>query len=168
MQNRLPDRRSGPFAWGDPRISAADFSDSSFDGVVWRRSVAFVIDCIVLLAIFAGLLFVNVVTFFIASALVMFLWAAPLFVIYDTALIGGRGSATIGMRLMGLRTVTWQGGEPGHLQALVLSVLFYLSVTFTSGLVLLVPLFTDRGRCLHDILAGVFVINAAASESEAC
>jgi len=59
------------------------------------------------------------------------------------------------------------GDEPGYLQACVLSVLFYLSVTFTSGLVLLVPLFSDRGRCLHDIVTGVFVINAAAPEDKA-
>lgn len=166
MPNRLPERPNGPFAWGDPRL-AAKFEDSSFDGVVWRRSVAFLIDCAILLGLFVVLLVFNLLTLFVFTGLLALLWPALLFVIYDTALIGGRGSATIGMRLMGVRMVTWQGGEPGYLQALVLSVLFYLSVTLTSGLVLLVPFFIDRGRCLHDIVAGVFVVNATATPREA-
>ena len=167
MQNRLPDRRGGFFAWGDTRAAAA-FPDTSFDGVVWRRSIAFIIDCMIISAIFALLLIFNLFTLFLLSGLLALLWPALLFVLYDTVLIGGRGAATVGMRLMGLRMVSWQGGDPGYLQALVLSVLFYLSVTFTSGLILLVPLFSDRGRCLHDMIAGVFVINAAAPGDEAC
>mgnify|MGYP003319045976 FL=1 len=55
---------------------------------------------------------------------------------------------------MGLRTVTHEWGEPSYLQAFVLSVLFYLSITFTSGLILLVALFNNRGRCVHDMEAG--------------
>ncbi len=63
------------------------------------------------------------------------------------------------MRLMGLKIVNTQNEEPAYLQAFVLSVLFYLSVTFTSGLILLVALFNNRGRCVHDIVTGIFVVN---------
>ena len=166
MDNRLPDRRNGRFAWSDPRVGAA-FDDASFDGTIWRRSVAFLIDCAIMVALFVLLMVFNLLTLFLLSGLVALLWPALLFVIYDTVLLGGRGGATIGMRLMGVRMVNLQGEAPGYLQALVVSVLFYLSVTLTSGLVLLVPFFTDKARCLHDIVAGVFVINAAAPKAQA-
>ena len=35
------------------------------------------------------------------------------------------------------------------------------TVPATSGLVLLVALFADRRRCLHDMLSGVIVVNTA-------
>jgi uncharacterized RDD family membrane protein YckC len=85
----------------------------------------------ILMAIFMSLMIFNLITFFALTGLLTFLWPALLFVLYDTVLIGGRGSATIGMRLMGLKIVNTQNEEPAYLQAFVLSVLFYLSVTFT-------------------------------------
>lgn len=156
MQEQLPDRSSPTFSWGR---GAATFSapDSAFEGIAWRRSVAFLIDMMILMAVFISLMFFNLLTF----GLLAFVGPALLFVLYDTFLIGGRSSATIGMKVMGLKFVTEQNGQPAYLQAFVVSVLFYLSVTFTSGLVLLVALFNHRGRCLHDIVTGLFVVNTA-------
>ncbi len=158
MPERLPDRSSPSFSWerGNATLLAAD---ASFDGVAWRRTVAFFVDAMILMAIFMSLMIFNLITFFALTGLLTFLWPALLFVLYDTVLIGGRGSATIGMRLMGLKIVNTQNEEPAYLQAFVLSVLFYLSVTFTSGLILFVALFNNRGRCVHDIVTGIFVVN---------
>ena len=135
--------------------------NACFKRIVWRRAAAFFFDMLILIAMFISLMILNVATFFALSGLLTFLWPAMLFMLYDTLLIGGRGSATIGMRLMGLKTLTRAGGEPGYFQAFALSILFYLSVTLTSGLLLLIALFNNRGRCLHDILTGIFIVNAA-------
>ena len=166
MQERLPDRPMPAFRWIRSAASL-DRPDSTFDGIAWRRTVAFLFDMMILLAIFVSLWIVNIMFLGGLTALLTFLWPALLFVVYDTALVGGQGSATIGMRLMGLRTVTHEWGEPGYLQAFVLSVLFYLSITFTSGLILLVALFNNRGRCVHDMVAGIFLVNNGISSTKA-
>ena len=147
--------------------ASLDLSDGTFDGIAWRRAVAFLFDMMILLAIFVSLWIVNIMFLGGLTALLTFLWPALLFVVYNTALVGGQGSATIGMRLMGLRTVTNVWGEPGYLQAFVLSVLFYLSITFTSGLILLVALFNNHGRCVHDMVAGIFLVNNGISSTKA-
>lgn len=165
MKERLPERSNLPFSWGRSGASFAA-SDASFDGIAWRRTVAFLFDAFVLFAIFISLQILNVLTFLTLSALFSFLWPAVLFVLYDTALIGGRGSATLGMRLMGLKTVNHQANEPSYLQAFVLSVLFYLSVGATFGFILLVALFNNKGRCLHDIVTGIFVVNAETPDAK--
>jgi uncharacterized RDD family membrane protein YckC len=165
MQERLPKRLSLPFSWDKSSASFA-VSDANFDGISWRRTAAFLFDAFVLLAIFILLQILNILTFFTLSPLLTFLWPAFLFVLYDTVLIGGRGSATLGMRLMALKAINHQGNEPGNLQAFVLSVLFYLSVSFTFGFVLLVALFNNKGRCLHDIVTGVFIITAKTHDAK--
>jgi len=165
MQERLPDRSSSTLSVKRSAREPA-FPNAKFEGIAWRRILAFFFDIMILLAIFISLLILNVATFFVISGLLTFLWPAFLFVLYDTLLIGGQGSATIGMRLMGLKIVNQEGSEPGYLQALILSILFYFSITFTSGLILLIALCNNRGRCLHDILTGVFIINTDRSSAK--
>lgn len=77
---------------------------------------------------------------------------------YHTLTIGGSASATLGMRMFGLEVRSWSGGKPGYLQALLHTVVFYVTVGFTSGLILLWPLFSNRRRCLHDLLCGTLII----------
>ena len=52
-------------------------------------------------------------------------------------------------------------GPPTPLQALVYTLLFYLTLA-TSGLLLLVALFTVRHRTLHDLASGLVVVRARA------
>ena len=100
------------------------------------------------------------------SALFSFMWPTLLFVLYDTVLIGGRGSATLGMRLMELKPVNHQYNKPNYSQEFVLSFLLYLSVSFTLGCILLVALFNNKGRCLHDIVTDIFIVNAEPSTAK--
>ncbi len=79
---------------------------------------------------------------------------------YHTLLIGGDKSATIGMRLMDVEVRTWTGARPGYVQAGVQTALFYLSIAVLTPLILLVALFNERCRCLHDLLCGAVVIRA--------
>ena len=61
-------------------------------------------------------------------------------------------------RLMGLEVRMWFGGKVTPIVAAFHALLFWLSLTIFFP-ILLWPLFDSRKRCLHDILAGVVVIN---------
>ncbi len=93
----------------------------------------------------------------------MFRLLGPVIILlaYDTVLIGGSGSATIGMLLMGMKVANAEGGKVEYLEAFIVTALFYMIVSLTMGLFLLVALFSKRGRCLHDMMTGVFIVNVS-------
>jgi uncharacterized RDD family membrane protein YckC len=131
-----------------------------YDGLLWRRSVAFFVDATLLFAVIVLLLLFNLFTLFVFAGLIIPLIAAPLFVIYDTVTVGGSASATLGMRLMGVQVRSWDGERPSYLHALIASALFWFLVPLTGGLILLVAPFSDRRRHVHDMLSGTVVVNA--------
>ena len=75
--------------------------------------------------------------------------------------VGGPNSATVGMRMMGLVMRTWYGGKVTPLVAAFHALLFWFSLVIFCP-ILLWALFDSRKRCLHDILAGVVLINRTA------
>ncbi len=89
------------------------------------------------------------------------LWAPAWFVVglipllYNAILISGSGRSTWGQRLAGVRLETPGGSAAGFLQAGVHFILFYLSVAFTGGLVVLWSFFNPRKALVHDILSGL-------------
>ena len=77
---------------------------------------------------------------------------------YNAVTIGGKNSATLGQRMMGLEVRMWYGGKVTPLVAAFHALLFWFAfVVFCP--ILLWALFDSRKRCLHDILAGVLFIN---------
>jgi uncharacterized RDD family membrane protein YckC len=146
-----------------PAIPVVDsFTDpAQFDGVLWRRCLAYAVDLCVLLGLLliykVALVFFTVITFGLATPLLVLL-ATIIPVAYHTLTIGGPSSATLGMRLFGLRVRVWDGGKPGYIQALLHTAVFYVTTSFTGGLILLWPLFSNRRRCLHDQLCGTMVV----------
>jgi uncharacterized RDD family membrane protein YckC len=71
-------------------------------------------------------------------------------------------SATPGQRMLGLTVRrTEDFGPPTGLQAVLSVLLFYLTMA-TSGLLLLVALFTVRHRTLHDVVSGLVVVRVQA------
>ena len=88
-----------------------------------------------------------------------------IFLAYDTGLIAGSDSATIGILLRGLKMVNAQNGKVEYLQAFIVTALFYMVAFLTMGLVLLVALFSKRGRCLHDMMTGVFVVTVSENKA---
>jgi len=127
-----------------------------FDGVLWRRVVGYGIDVLLLSVIFSVLGLLAFLSFGLLAPVNLAI--APIVPIaYHTYFIG-RSGATPGMTLMDLETRTWTGGRPEYLQALLMTVMFYLSLAVTWLLVLLVPLFNERKRTLHDLISGVVVV----------
>jgi uncharacterized RDD family membrane protein YckC len=161
----LPDRPDAAFTWSEQPPDPLDRPEY-YDGLIWRRSLAFLVDASLLVFAISVLWVFNVFTLFILTGIIILLWAAPIFVLYDTAMVGSPGAATLGMRALGLETRSWDGGKAGYLHAFVSSALFWFLTPTTGGLILLVGLFSDRRRQLHDVLSGTVVINARAAQKK--
>jgi uncharacterized RDD family membrane protein YckC len=132
-----------------------------FDGVLWRRAAAYLIDfCVIgLILIAAWVLFavLSIVSFgLLAPGLWVLFGLIPL--AYHTLLVSGRRAATLGMRVFDLQLCAWTGERPVFLQALAHAVLFYLTVGATAFLVLLFALINRRKRTLHDVLSGMLMV----------
>jgi uncharacterized RDD family membrane protein YckC len=145
-----------------PAADGADWPDGAFDGIIVRRCLAFVADLAVILVLLiaASIIFgiLGILTFGLlwpGAALTPLLVAA-----YFTLTLGGRHSATPGMRWQGIELRAWNGNRPGYLQAFLQTLVFYVTVVVGTALVLLVPLFNKRRRCLHDYLCGTVFIRS--------
>jgi uncharacterized RDD family membrane protein YckC len=74
---------------------------------------------------------------------------------YHAVLVAGSRRSTWGQRLMGMRFETPDGRQAGFLQAAAHWVLFYLSVGFTAGLILVWALFNANKSLVHDLAVGL-------------
>jgi uncharacterized RDD family membrane protein YckC len=141
-------------------------SPELFEGVLARRVLAFFIDVILIAVpvVFAGLfVFVfGLVTFGLGWALYWLLSPAAVIwaLVYYGTTFGSPASATIGMRVMDLEMRTWYGGPMYFLLGAVHAVVFWITVSALTPLILLVGLFNERRRLLHDMLVGTVVINS--------
>jgi uncharacterized RDD family membrane protein YckC len=136
-------------------------------GVLPRRCVAWVIDGILIAvlvwAVWWVLLLLVIATLGLAHGLLMLVGFVP-FAYHMLSLLGSR-SATPGQQLLGL-TVRRDAdlGPPTGIQAFISTLLYYLTLA-TSGLLLLVALFTTRHRTLHDLVSGLVVVRVDAMEA---
>ena len=132
----------------------------AYDGVRTRRVFAFLLDYLIvaiLLIPFAILVFfLGLLTLGLAWSLFAILGpAVALLYIWNT--LGGPNQATTGMKVMGIRLDRLDGRPVDGLTAVVHSVLFWAGNVLLSPLILLVTLFTDRKRTVHDLLLGTVV-----------
>jgi len=155
---------------------AVDFQPHAFDpvtqpelfrGVLMRRVFAFLIDLVVLsIPVVLACVFIAVfglVTLGLGWALFWLVSPATVIwaLIYYGVSLGGPHSATLGMRVMDLELRTWYGAPAYFVLGAMHAVLFWISVSFLSPLVLLVGLFNGRRRLLHDFVLGTVVINSS-------
>ncbi|MEZ5781121.1 MAG: RDD family protein [Rhizobiaceae bacterium] len=143
------------------QISGTRLDDMrAYEGVRSRRVLAFIIDYIIV-----GLLLIPVAVFVLLFGLLTFGLGWMLFGILVPAValtyiwwtMGGRRQATIGMQIVGIRLDRLDGQPIDGLFAVVHSVLFWAGNALLTPLILLVTLFTDRKRALHDLLLGTVV-----------
>lgn len=134
-----------------------------FEGLRWRRSMAFFVDVamvgmLFMIAAFA-VFFLGLLTLGLGWMLYLVLWQVVA-LLYTAFTLGGPSSATPGMRMMGLEMRLWYGAKVYPLLAAVHVIAFWLSVSFLTPLVLVVCLINERKRLLHDIVLGTVVVNA--------
>jgi uncharacterized RDD family membrane protein YckC len=141
-------------------MSGAVRDEDFIAGVMTRRCLAWLIDLILIGVIFAILCVILMVfgllTLGLGFAAMAALPAVPF--LYHFLSLLRSSSATPGQAVLGL-TVRRDAdlGPPTGLQALVFTVVFYLTMA-TSGLLLLVALFTVRHRTLHDLASDLVVV----------
>ncbi|HTV27934.1 MAG TPA: RDD family protein [Xanthobacteraceae bacterium] len=139
-----------------------------FEGVLGRRVMAFVIDVIIIAVPLAVawicILIFGLITFGLGWSLFWMFYPASIVwaLFYYGLTLGGPASATIGMRAMELEMRTWYGAPAYFVLGAVHAVVFWITVSVLSPLILLVGLFNSRGRLLHDMLIGVVLINSPA------
>jgi uncharacterized RDD family membrane protein YckC len=132
-----------------------------YQGMLWRRVVAYLVDlfCIGVIAVGVWIIFAILwlLSFGLLGPLLWFLFSlSP--IAYHTLLLSGPRSATLGMRMFDLELRSVSGERPSFVQALIQTVLFYVTVGMTCSLILLVALFNRRRRTLHDFLAGTVMV----------
>lgn len=138
-----------------------------FEGVLSRRIIAFLVDALMVIGpvvLFGVFVFVfGIVT--LGLGWLLFWLIGPVFILWAVAYyaftLGSPASATLGMRLMEIELRTWYGAPCYALLGGVRAVCFWVSVSVLTPFVLLVGLFNDRRRLLHDFLCGTVVINSA-------
>jgi uncharacterized RDD family membrane protein YckC len=135
--------------------------DEAFiSGVMSRRCLAWLLDA-VLIVLLVGVLCLVLVLFGLLTLGLGFgamaiLPAVPF--LYHFISLLRPSSATPGQAMMGLTVRRDEDlGPPTGLQALIFTVVFYLTMA-TSGLLLLIALFTVRHRTLHDLASDLVVV----------
>jgi uncharacterized RDD family membrane protein YckC len=136
-----------------------------FEGVLARRVVAFCIDVVLIAtpALFVALFILVLGLFTLGFGLLFFFLYWPGVVVwalvYYAVTFGSPASATIGMRVMDLEMRTWYGSPAYALLGAVHAVVFWITCSALTPLILLVALFNSRQRLLHDMLVGTIMIN---------
>lgn len=153
------DRASGSMSWtgtAPTALAAPEF----FDGIVLKRVVAYLIDfcllCVVVGIMWVAAIIIGFVTLGLGFGVIAGLIAVTPFA-YHAFTIGALGGATLGMRMMGIQVRTLDGRVASLVPAVIMTALFMLSLSFP--VVLVVALFHDQRRTLHDIIAQVVVVN---------
>jgi uncharacterized RDD family membrane protein YckC len=135
--------------------------DIRLDGVRTRRVWAFVIDAVI---VFLLSIPVSIAIFLLGVAtlglgFILYAVMFPLIAIaYVGYTMGGDEKATVGMRANDIYLSRLDGGRIDPLTAIVHSVLFWAGNAILTPFVLLVTLFSDRKRTLHDLLLGTIVL----------
>jgi uncharacterized RDD family membrane protein YckC len=153
---------------------SADFRPHAFDpydqpdlfrGVLTRRAIAFLIDLIVLaIPIVLAMIFIAVFGLITLGLGWLLFWlVSPLSIVwalvYYGITLGGPHSATVGMRTMDLELRTWYGAPGYFVLGAAHALVFWVTISFLTPLILIVGLLNSRKRLLHDILLGTIVVN---------
>jgi uncharacterized RDD family membrane protein YckC len=129
-------------------------------GVMARRCLAWAVDvlliCLLFVPVFLVLFMFGLLTLGFGFGAMAILPAVPF--LYHFLSLLRPASATPGQSLLGLTVRRDEDlGPPTVLQALIFTVVFYITMA-TSGLLLLIALFTVRHRTLHDLASDLVVV----------
>lgn len=147
-----------------PASSSSSWEHALLAGVLSRRCLGWLTD-LLLVAVAVGtlwssLLLLGLLTFGLGWWLLGLVPLVPF--AYHCLFLTGSMSATPGQALFGLVVRRDDDlGPPSLAQAMISTLVFYLTLA-TSGLLLLVALFTERKRTLHDLISGLVVVRTRA------
>jgi uncharacterized RDD family membrane protein YckC len=147
-------------SFGNPYLD----DDFLTGGVMFRRCVAWVFDAFLIVVLVWVLWWILVMFGLLTLGLGFGAMSILPFVpfAYHFLSLLGASSATPGQQMTGLTVRRHLDlGPPTGLQALASVLVFYLTLA-TSGLLLVVALFTRQHRTLHDLVSGLVVVRVRA------
>ena len=150
-----------PLSTATERIRPLDMPDpAEVAGLRRRRIVAHIVDVIIVaiigaIAVIPATLLGVLSLGLLVGPLALLLALIPL--LYHSLLVAGAQRGTFGHRFAGLKVEALDGTPANFLQAAAHWILFYVTVGFTWGLVLVWSFFNPRKRLLHDVLTGLTV-----------
>src|SRR5258705_7552599 len=159
--------RSGGAANFQPHAFDPLLQPELFRGVLTRRVFAFLIDLVVLsIPVILAYVFIAVfglITLGLGWLLFWLVWPASVIwaIIYYGASLGGPHSATLGMRAMDLELRTWYGAPGYFVLGAMHGVLFWISVSMLTPLVLLIGPVNGRRRLVHRFIFGTIIIHSS-------
>ncbi|OLP59959.1 hypothetical protein BJF93_10225 [Xaviernesmea oryzae] len=143
----------------DIRLPSNDWR--AYRGVLSRRVMAFLVDYLFVAVLWIpasfALAFIGILTLGLAFVLYPALFAIVA-MLYFGFTVGGPAQASPGMRMMGLMVARTDGRPMDFLTAIVHLVIFWLANALLTPFIVLIGLFTDRGRLLHDFLIGTVTV----------
>ncbi len=144
-----------------PRLPDPTRSPELFEGLLTRRTFAFVIDLIAIGFLFLGFSLLGVIAGFFTFGLA---WLGLLIVVpasvvfYYSVTLGSSARATLGMRAMDLVLTPARGQPLDGWMALFHAGLFWITAWISLPLSLLFVLFTPRRQMLHDLITGTLMV----------
>ncbi len=144
-----------------PSLPDPDTAPELFDGVLTRRSVAFVIDTVILAFLATLILIVGAVAGFFTLGVA---WLAlpvviPLAILgYYAVTLGSPMRATVGMSLMDIVLVPTRGYPLGGWKILIHPIVFWITVWVAWPISLLVALVTPRRQMVQDLVTGTLML----------
>ncbi|MCS4241628.1 MULTISPECIES: RDD family protein [Rhizobium/Agrobacterium group] len=136
----------------------------AYSGVLSRRVFAFCIDYLLIAVLWVPaavlVFFLGVITLGLAWILYPALYIIVA-LLYFGMTLGGSSQASPGMKAMGIAMARTDGRQIDFLIATAHIVLFWVLNSVLTPLILLVGLFTDRSRLIHDLLLGTVAIRTS-------
>lgn len=136
-------------------------SPELFDGILTRRAVAFVIDCVIM---GAAILLVTLVAGILGIFTFGLTWLSiPLivpvtFVAYYAVTLGSPSRATLGMRATDIVLTPTRETTLDGWMAMIHVVVFWISCSLLTPFIILIGLFTPRRQLLHDVIVGTLMV----------
>ncbi|WP_374371852.1 RDD family protein [Dongia sp.] len=134
-----------------------------YEGVLLRRSCAAILDFTIafVLSLILTLATCTASVFTLGLLSIPAILVAPVVIhaLMAGFMIAGPSAATWGMRAFGVRVAALNGQRLDHVQAFLMVAMYFASVTIFFP-VLLMGLFMERGRLLHDLVSGTVVIRS--------
>ena len=144
-----------------PRLPDPASSPELFEGLLTRRTIAFVVDLIAMGVLILAFTFVGLIAGFLTFGLA---WLALLVVVpasvvfYYVITLGSPRRATLGMQMMDLVLTPARGQPLDGWMAIIHAAVFWLTTWSSWPLSLLFALFTPRRQMIHDLVTGTLMV----------
>jgi len=154
----LPGLNLSPGLWPPDPLTEPHW----YRSITLRRTMAYFIDfwvlCIIVMAIHLMLGILTIASLGLLFPLHFLVVPLAVALCYHSLLLAGPSAATIGMRLMELKAHRQNGGAPTLPQTFLHTALFYGTLGFSAGILLVIALFNPQRRTVHDFLSGILIL----------